>query len=226
MSVQGMHILIPFSSTSILLLGHALTQELWSTTKLSETQARCERRSADGYCSSHDNTQCHRRAALVESHWRTCFPWQMLFLLKQRQREQFKPRVWVLRRAVILRVPEWSVNKSIICKQWCMASCHQHAVLAVLQRLWLSERIWKYRKHKEVHACLLARVLQTYVDISWRRRLHRCIWPGGCVPVGRWWGCRRMAVDTGSHTPRCHWSWYRPADKGGAKKLVYLLKSL
>lgn len=36
MSVQGMHILMRFSSTSILLLGHALTQELWSTTKLSE----------------------------------------------------------------------------------------------------------------------------------------------------------------------------------------------
>lgn len=35
MSVQGMHILMRFSSTSILLLGHALTQELWSTTKLS-----------------------------------------------------------------------------------------------------------------------------------------------------------------------------------------------
>lgn len=34
-SVQGMHILMRFSSTSILLLGHALTQELWSTTKLS-----------------------------------------------------------------------------------------------------------------------------------------------------------------------------------------------
>ncbi len=28
MSVQGMHILMRFSSTSILLLGHALTQEL------------------------------------------------------------------------------------------------------------------------------------------------------------------------------------------------------
>lgn len=36
-SVQGMHILILFSSTSILLLGQALTQELWSTTKLSIT---------------------------------------------------------------------------------------------------------------------------------------------------------------------------------------------
>lgn len=36
-SVQGMHILILFSSTSILLLGQALTQELWSTTKLSVT---------------------------------------------------------------------------------------------------------------------------------------------------------------------------------------------
>lgn len=35
MSVQGMHILILFSSTSILLLGHARTHELWSTTKLS-----------------------------------------------------------------------------------------------------------------------------------------------------------------------------------------------
>lgn len=38
MSVQGMHILMRFSSTSILLLGHALTQELWSTTKLSGKQ--------------------------------------------------------------------------------------------------------------------------------------------------------------------------------------------
>lgn len=35
MSVQGMHILTRLSSTSILLLGQALTQELWSTTKLS-----------------------------------------------------------------------------------------------------------------------------------------------------------------------------------------------
>lgn len=35
MSVQGLHILIPFSSTSILELGHARTQELESTTKLS-----------------------------------------------------------------------------------------------------------------------------------------------------------------------------------------------
>lgn len=35
MSVQGMHILMRLSSTSILLLGQALTQELWSTTKLS-----------------------------------------------------------------------------------------------------------------------------------------------------------------------------------------------
>lgn len=35
MSVQGIHILMRFSSTSILLVGHALTQELWSTTKLS-----------------------------------------------------------------------------------------------------------------------------------------------------------------------------------------------
>ncbi len=38
MSVHGMHILMWFSSTSILLLGQALTQELWSTTKLSEIQ--------------------------------------------------------------------------------------------------------------------------------------------------------------------------------------------
>lgn len=36
MSVQGLHILIPFSSTSILELGQARTQELESTTKLSE----------------------------------------------------------------------------------------------------------------------------------------------------------------------------------------------
>lgn len=79
MSVQGMHILMPFSSTSILLLGHALTQELWSTTKLSETQTRCECRSADGYGSSQGNTRYHRHAALaVKSHWWTCFPWQML----------------------------------------------------------------------------------------------------------------------------------------------------
>ena len=35
MSVQGMHILMRFSSTSILLLGQARTQELWSTTELS-----------------------------------------------------------------------------------------------------------------------------------------------------------------------------------------------
>lgn len=48
MSVQGMHILKPFSSTSILLLGHALTQELWSTTKLSTTQTHCEPRSIGG----------------------------------------------------------------------------------------------------------------------------------------------------------------------------------
>lgn len=34
-SVQGLHILIPFSSTSILELGQARTQELESTTKLS-----------------------------------------------------------------------------------------------------------------------------------------------------------------------------------------------
>lgn len=40
MSVQGMHILILFSSTSILLLGHARTHELWSTTKLSATTAQ------------------------------------------------------------------------------------------------------------------------------------------------------------------------------------------
>lgn len=36
MSVQGLHILIPFSSTSILELGQARTQELESTTKLSD----------------------------------------------------------------------------------------------------------------------------------------------------------------------------------------------
>lgn len=35
-SVQGLHILIPFSSTSILELGQARTQELESTTKLSD----------------------------------------------------------------------------------------------------------------------------------------------------------------------------------------------
>lgn len=36
MSVQGLHILIPFSSISILELGQARTQELESTTKLSD----------------------------------------------------------------------------------------------------------------------------------------------------------------------------------------------
>lgn len=34
--MQGLHILIPFSSTSILELGQARTQELESTTKLSD----------------------------------------------------------------------------------------------------------------------------------------------------------------------------------------------
>lgn len=40
MSVHGMHILMSFSSTSILLLGQARTHELWSTTKLSEENIR------------------------------------------------------------------------------------------------------------------------------------------------------------------------------------------
>lgn len=40
MSVQGLHILIPFSSTSILELGQARTQELESTTKLSEEKKK------------------------------------------------------------------------------------------------------------------------------------------------------------------------------------------
>lgn len=39
-SVQGLHILIPFSSTSILELGQARTQELESTTKLSDLRKR------------------------------------------------------------------------------------------------------------------------------------------------------------------------------------------
>lgn len=42
MSVHGMHILMRFSSTSILLLGHARTQELWSTTKLSGSEERAD----------------------------------------------------------------------------------------------------------------------------------------------------------------------------------------
>ena len=40
MSVQGLHILIPFSSTSILELGQARTQELESTTKLSDKKEK------------------------------------------------------------------------------------------------------------------------------------------------------------------------------------------
>lgn len=40
MSVQGLHILIPFSSTSILELGQARTQELESTTKLSNKRGK------------------------------------------------------------------------------------------------------------------------------------------------------------------------------------------
>lgn len=40
MSVQGLHILIPFSSTSILELGQARTQELESTTKLSDKKRK------------------------------------------------------------------------------------------------------------------------------------------------------------------------------------------
>lgn len=39
-SVQGLHILIPFSSTSILELGQARTHELESTTKLSDKKKR------------------------------------------------------------------------------------------------------------------------------------------------------------------------------------------
>lgn len=39
-SVQGLHILIPFSSTSILELGQARTQELESTTKLSDKKKK------------------------------------------------------------------------------------------------------------------------------------------------------------------------------------------
>lgn len=38
--MQGLHILIPFSSTSILELGQARTQELESTTKLSDKKGK------------------------------------------------------------------------------------------------------------------------------------------------------------------------------------------
>lgn len=69
MSVQGMHILMRFSSTSILLLGHALTQELWSTTKLSGEKIKhweCQKQN-NASCPSDRNTisgtllQWHKR---------------------------------------------------------------------------------------------------------------------------------------------------------------------
>lgn len=57
MSVQGIHILMRFSSTSILLLGQALTQELWSTTKLSEKQV-----------SVSVSVQCRRLLFVTQEH--------------------------------------------------------------------------------------------------------------------------------------------------------------
>lgn len=51
---------------------------------------------------------------------------------------------------------------------------------------------------------------QTYVDISWHKRLRRCTWLWGCAPTGKTLGCRRTAGGTGSHTLRCRWNLCTP----------------
>lgn len=115
---------------------------------------------------------------------------------------------------------------------------HQRTLLVSHERLWLSDgtncRVHSrsYRVNSRSHRVHIgsyrfingpvssSSTLQSYGDISWRRRLRRCIWLWGCGPVGRWWGCRWMAVGTGSRMPHCRWSWYRPADEGGGKRTI------
>jgi hypothetical protein len=66
---------------------------------------------------------------------------------------------------------------------------------------------------KHVYCMLLCVCVIPYEGTSWRRRLRRCTWLWGCFPAGRWWGCIHGAGGTGSHTPRCRWSWCKPVDE-------------